>query len=170
MHSVKTTTYDQSNNMQWYLHIFKVQKVQSPAKRFKELFSLSESLSMKWNHCFWGLTMFVYNFGVGSLEQSVKLGWLVIWFPWQFPSLNTNFSKPTTKKQCFFSVFIVWAVFQLQWQKKTYLKHRPLFCLQIFKFSNFVATSKAHIWLAVCEFLWLLTNQNVWFVTFFALN
>ena len=96
--------------------------------------------------------MFVFNFGVGSLEQSVKLGWLVILFPWQFPSLNTNFSKPTTKKQCFFSVFIVWAVFQLQWQKKTYLKHRPLFCLQIFKFSNFVATSKAHIWLAVCEF------------------
>ena len=27
--------------------------------------------------------------------------------------------------------------------------------------------SKARIWLAICEFLWLLTNQNVWFVTFF---
>ena len=38
------------------------------------------------------------------------------------------------------------------------------------KFSNFGVTSKAHIWLAVCEFLWLLTNQNVWFVSFFALN
>ena len=24
--------------------------------------------------------------------------------------------------------------------------------------------------LAICEFLWLLANQNVWFVTFFALN
>ena len=59
------------------------------------------------------------------------------WFPWQLPPLNTTFSKLTTKKQCFFSVFIIWAVFQLQWQKKTYLKHRPLFCLQIFKFSNF---------------------------------
>ena len=45
-----------------------------------------------------------------------------------------------------------------------------LFHSQIFKFSNFVAKSKAHIWLAICEFLWLLTNQNFWFVTFFALN
>ena len=45
-----------------------------------------------------------------------------------------------------------------------------MFHSQIFKFSNFVATSKARIWLVICEFLWLLTNQNVWFVTFFALN
>ena len=40
--------------------------------------SVSESLSMKWNRRFRGLTMFVFNFGVGSLEQSVKLGRLVI--------------------------------------------------------------------------------------------
>ena len=33
---------------------------------------------MKWNRRFRGLTMFVFNFGVGSLEQSVKLGRLVI--------------------------------------------------------------------------------------------
>ena len=35
------------------------------------------------------------------------------------------------------------------------------------KFSAYpnVATSEARIWLAICEFLWLLTNQNVWFVT-----
>ena len=44
--------------------------VQSPAKQFKELFSLCL--------CFRGFTMFVFNFGVGSLEQSVKLGRLVI--------------------------------------------------------------------------------------------
>ena len=43
-------------------------KVQSPAKQFQELFSLSESLLMKWNCCFQGLTMFVFNFGVVSLE------------------------------------------------------------------------------------------------------
>ena len=35
------------------------------------------------------------------------------------------------------------------------------------KFSVYpnVATSEASIWLAICEFLWLLTNRNVWFVT-----
>ena len=33
-----------------------------------------ESLSMKWNRRFCGLTMFVFNFGVGSFKQSVKLG------------------------------------------------------------------------------------------------
>ena len=26
-------------------------------------------------------------------------------FPWQFPSLNATFSKPTTKKQCFLQFF-----------------------------------------------------------------
>ena len=45
--------------------------------------------------------MFVFNFGVESLEQSVKLGR----FPWQFPSVNTTFSKPTTKKQCVLHCF-----------------------------------------------------------------
>ena len=33
---------------------------------------------MKWNRRLRGLTMFVFNFGVGSLELSVKLGRLVI--------------------------------------------------------------------------------------------
>ena len=33
---------------------------------------------MKWNHRFRGFTMFVFNFSVVSLEQSVKLGRLVI--------------------------------------------------------------------------------------------
>ena len=33
---------------------------------------------MKWNRRFRGLTMFVLNFGVGSLEQSVELGRLLI--------------------------------------------------------------------------------------------
>ena len=40
MRSVKTTAYDQNNNIQWYLNTFKAQKVQSPAKQFKELFCL----------------------------------------------------------------------------------------------------------------------------------
>ena len=40
--------------------------------------SVSESLSMKRNRRLRGLTMFVLNFGVESLEQSVKLGRLLI--------------------------------------------------------------------------------------------
>ena len=50
--------------------ILRRKKVQSPAKQFKELFSLCP------NH-FRGLTMFVFNFGVESFEQSVKLGRLL---------------------------------------------------------------------------------------------
>ena len=161
MHSVKTTTYNQNNNVQWYLHIFNALTLQS----------VSQSLSMKWNHHFRSLTMFVFNFGVGSLEQSVKLGWFVIFdFLGNSPLKTPLFPNWQPKSSAFYSVFIVWAVFQLRWWKKTYLKCWPLFCSQIFKFSNFVATSKARIWLAICEFLWLLTNQNVWFVSFFALN
>ena len=50
--------------------------------------------------------MFVFNLGVGSLEQSVKLGSACNFrFPWQFPSLKTTFSEPTTKMQCFLQCF-----------------------------------------------------------------
>ena len=48
MRLVKTTVYDQNNNIQWYLHIFKAQKIQSPAKQFKELFSLYPN-HFRWN-------------------------------------------------------------------------------------------------------------------------
>ena len=152
---------DQNNNMQWYLHIVKAQKNSKSGWTVQGIVqSVSESLSRKWNRRFRGLTMFVFNFGVGSLEQSVKLGRLVI-----FDFLgNSLFSS------AIYSVFVVWAVFQLRWRKKTYLKRWLLFCSQIFKFSNFVATSKARVWVAICGFRWLLTNLNVWFVTFFALN
>ena len=40
--------------------------------------SMSESLSIKLNRRFRGLTMFVFNFGVGLLQQSLKVGRLVI--------------------------------------------------------------------------------------------
>ena len=58
-----------------------------------------------------GLTMFVFDFGVKSLEQSVKLGRLVILISLAIPTLNTTFPKSTTKKQCFYSVFVVRAFF-----------------------------------------------------------
>ena len=137
MHSVKTTTYDQSNNMQWYLHIFKVQKVQSPAKQFKELFSLSESLSMKWNHCFWGLTMFVSNFGVGSLEQSVKLGWLVILISLAIPFSKRHFFQTKNQKAVLFQCFHCLSCFSAAVAKENLLKTQAIVLLanfQIFKF------------------------------------
>ena len=58
---------------------------------------------MKWNRRFRGLTLFVFNFGVGSLEQTGSAR--NFRFPWQFPSLNTSFSKPITKKQCVLQCF-----------------------------------------------------------------
>ena len=55
--------------------------------------------------------MFVFDFGVKSLKQSVKLGRLVILISLAIPTLNTTFPKSTTKKQCFYSVFVVRAFF-----------------------------------------------------------
>ena len=46
--SVETTAYDQNNDIQWYFHIFRAQKVQSSAKQFKELFSLCPN-HFRWN-------------------------------------------------------------------------------------------------------------------------
>ena len=92
-------------------------------------------------------------------------------FPWQLPSLNTTFfPNRQPKSRAFKSVYVVRDVFQLLYcccggeRKKTYLKCRPLFARKFWAYPN-VATSKVRIWLVICEFLWLLTNQNVWFVT-----
>ena len=46
-------------------------------KKFKVRLN-TESLSMKWNRRLPGLIMFAFNFGVESLEQSVKLSLLII--------------------------------------------------------------------------------------------
>ena len=46
-------------------------------KKFKVRLN-TESLSMKWNRRLRGLIMFAFNFGVESLEQSVKLSLLEI--------------------------------------------------------------------------------------------
>ena len=57
--------------------------------------------------------MFVFNFGVESLEQSVKLSRVVLSISLAIPFSKHHFSKPTTKKQCFYIAFVVRAVFQL---------------------------------------------------------
>ena len=64
----------------------------------------------------------------------------------------------------FFSSCIVFAV-----AKENLLKTPAIVSLANFQPIQ-LAKSKARIWLAICEFLCLLINQNVWFVTLFALN
>ena len=54
--------------------------------------------------------MFVFNFGVESLEQSVKLGWLIIF---DFLGNSPLFPSRRPKSNAFYSVFIVRTVFQL---------------------------------------------------------
>ena len=72
---------------------------------------MSESLSMKWNRRLRGLTMFVFHFGVESLEQSVTLGRLVIMISLAIYTLHFPNRQP--KSTAFYSVFVVRAVFQL---------------------------------------------------------
>ena len=85
--------------------------------------------------------MFVFNFGVGSLEQSVGFVLCLYWVCSNFSiSLTILFSKnyffqTDNQKAVLFTAF---SLFELL----TYLKRRPLFRSQI---SNFFATSKAGI-------------------------
>ena len=128
---------------------------------------MSESLSMKWNRRFRGLTMFVFNFGVGSLEQSVKLGRFVIFDFLGNPLSKHHFSEPTTKKKWFLYFFVVvWAVFQPRWRKKTYIKRRPLFRLQIFKFCCDIQGSH----LIGCLWVSLIINQSECLICYFLCN
>ena len=107
--------------------------------------------------------MFVFNFGVGSLKQSVKLGWLIIFdFLGNSPLKTPLFPNWQPKSSAFYSVFVVWAVFQPQWWKKTYLNVGHCFAC---KFSNFVATSKACIWLAV--WVSLIIDQSECLICYF---
>ena len=58
-------------------------------------------------------------------------------FPWQFPSLNTTFSKLTTKKQCFLQCFCCLSCFSAAVAKENLLKTPAIVSLanlQIFKF------------------------------------
>ena len=58
--------------------------------------------------------MFVFNFGVESLEKSVTLGRLVIFdFLGNFPLYSPLFLSRQPKSGAFYSVLVVRAVFQL---------------------------------------------------------
>ena len=81
--------------------------------------------------------MFVFNFGVGSLEQSVKPGRLVIFDFLGNSLLNITFSKPTTKKQRLLQCFHCLSRFSAAVAKENLLKTPAIVSLanfQIFKF------------------------------------
>ena len=158
--------------MQWYLHLFKVQKkfkVRLKSSRncsvcVRITFDQMESSFSRFNHvCFL----------ISALDRSSKASsWVGSSFSISsaIPFSKHHFFQSGDQKAVLFTVFSLFKLFFSRGGESNYLKRRPLFRSQIFKFSNFVATSKARIWLAICEFLWLLTNQTVWFVSFFALN
>ena len=66
---------------------------------------MSESLSMEWNRRLWGLTMFVFNFGVESLERSVKLDRLVILISLAIPLSKHHFFQTDNQKAVLFTAF-----------------------------------------------------------------
>ena len=73
---------------------------------------MSESLSMEWNHRLRGLTMSVFNFGVESLEQSVKLDRLVIFISLAIP-LFKHYSvfQSDNQRKVLFIVFLLLELF-----------------------------------------------------------
>ena len=54
-------------------------------------------------------------------------------FPWQFPSLNTTFSKLTTKKQCFLQCFCCLSCFSAAVAKENLLKTLAIVSLTNFQ-------------------------------------
>ena len=72
---------------------------------------MSESLSMKWNRLLRGLTVFVFNFGVESLEQSVKLGQLVILISLAIPFSIQHIFQTDNRKALLFTVFLLLELF-----------------------------------------------------------
>ena len=109
--SVKTTAYNQNNNIQ-YFHISKTQKSSKSGETVQGIVqSVSESLSMKWNRRLRGLTMFVFNFGVESLEQSVKLDRLVILISLAIPFSKHHFFQTDNQKAVLFTVFSLFKLF-----------------------------------------------------------
>ena len=66
MRSAKTTVYDQNNKLQWYFISLRCKKVQSPAKQFKELFSLCPITFDEMESSFARFNHFVFNFGIES--------------------------------------------------------------------------------------------------------
>ena len=122
---------------------------------------------MKWNRRFRGLTMFVSNFGVGSLEQSVKLGRLEIFGFLGNSHLQTPlFPNWQPKKQCFLQCFGYLSCFSAAVAKENLLETPA-----IVSFSNFQIfkcccdTQGSHL----IGYLWvsLIINQSECMICYF---
>ena len=72
---------------------------------------MSESLSMEWNRRLRSSTMFVFNFGVESLEQSVKLDRLVILISLAISFSKHHFFQIDNQKAVLFTVFSLLELF-----------------------------------------------------------
>ena len=121
---------------------------------------MSKSLSMKWNRHFHSLTMFVFNLGIGSLEQSVELGRCIIFY------FYTTFSKPTTKKQFFLQYFCCLRCFSAVVVKENLPKTLAIVSLtnfQIFKFCCNIQGSHliGYLWVS------LIIDQSECLICFF---
>ena len=126
---------------------------------------------------FWFIifAFFIVYFGVEMFEQSVKLSWLIIIFYFiskflLYAPLSPN-REPKTS--AFRSVFVFRAVFSsstVASTAKANVPQMPTIAVFARNWSgadpNF-APFRWRIWLALSEFLCLLTNQNVTFVTLF---
>ena len=72
---------------------------------------MSESLSMEWNRRLRGLIMFLFNFGVELLEQSVRLDQLVILISLEIPFFKHHFFQTDNQKAVLFTVFSLLELF-----------------------------------------------------------
>ena len=80
------------------------------------------------------------------------------------PFPKHHFFQTNNQKAVPFTVFfIVWTIFQPRWQKKTYLKHWPLFLSQIFKFCCDIQGSH----LIGCLWVSLIIDQSECLICYF---
>ena len=79
-------------------------------KKFKVQLN-TESLSMKWKRRLRGLIMFAFKFGVESLEQSIKLGLLVISISSAIPFSEHHFFETDYQMVVLFTVFSLLELF-----------------------------------------------------------
>ena len=126
---------------------------------------MSESLSIKWNRRFRGLTMFVFS--ISALDRSSKaLSWVGSSFSISsaIPFSKHHFFQSGDQKAVLFTVFSLFKLFFSRgWQKKTYLKRRLLFRSQIFKFCYDIQGSH------LIGYLWipLIIDQSECLISFF---
>ena len=87
-------------------------------------------------------------------------------FPWQFPPLNTTFSKLTTKKQCFFQCFHCLSCFSAAVVKENLLKMLAIVLLASFQIFKFCCDIQG---LHLISYLWvsLIIDQSEYLICYF---